>query len=186
MVGNTLWPKPCSENLMPPAKKHIPRTSTTDSQLRAQMWRRTIKVYPHKLLRIDPTTGKIMVRLGYKMPVNADVTKKPWNTYGMIARYVSRISPKQLSAEHRQAQIHRMSISPYRYNKFHAVRRNEHQVVHIRKDLKTHVFPYMTKNGITISGSNINARKHTRVALRSPAKVWPTRRDSSSVANARS
>ena len=60
-------PKPCSENLKPPAKKHMPSTSTGwQSDINGAAGDGTTQGL-HKLLRIDPTTNKSR-ESGYMQP----------------------------------------------------------------------------------------------------------------------
>lgn len=58
MEKHILIPKPCSENLMPPAKKHMPSTSTVwQGKINGETGDGTAEGL-RKLLKIDPTTGR--------------------------------------------------------------------------------------------------------------------------------
>jgi hypothetical protein len=52
-----LAPKPCSEYFKPPAKKHMPRTSTSIAEMKIETTGEKMMVgCLRRLLRIDPTT----------------------------------------------------------------------------------------------------------------------------------
>ena len=57
---DVLAPKPCSEYFTPPAKKHMPRTSTDIMVMNIIPRNKMIVGCLRKLLRIDPTTIKII------------------------------------------------------------------------------------------------------------------------------